>query len=210
MLEYSEFEQTPKETKLSLKLVINVCYNPCPVHLFRVLVLKSAPQVFGEHVDSVIGSPKDYNSNKESGQFAEHYDLRIPPSRDAKDSLSKEDLAGALESVQIKSAERPNGKLEYEYEKEDNLVSVHRSPAVDEFMPIKALNQFSSDWCIKARITRKNDLRPWKNARGEGHLIGIDLIDREGTRIQATAFNDQAHKYDKELEENCVYTFENG
>lgn len=128
----------------------------------------------------------------------------------AKDSLSKEDLAGALESVQIKSAERPTGKLEYEYEERDNLVSVHRSPAVDEFMPIKALNQFSADWCIKARITRKNDLKPWKNARGEGHLLGIDLIDREGTRIQATSFNDQAHKFDKELEENCVYTFENG
>lgn len=67
-------------------------------------------------MDSVIGSPKDYNSNKESGQFAEHYDLRIPASMDAKDSISKSDLAGALESVQIKSAERPNGKLEYEYE----------------------------------------------------------------------------------------------
>ena len=49
----------------------------------------------------MIGSPKDYNSNKDNGQFAEHYDLRIPPSNEGKDSLSKEDLAGALESVQL-------------------------------------------------------------------------------------------------------------
>ena len=77
-------------------------------------------------------------------------------------------------------------------------------------MPIKALNQFCSDWCIKARITKKNDMRNWKNARGEGHLITINLIDREGTQIQGTCFNETARKFDAELEENCVYTFENG
>ena len=64
-------------------------------------MLKNAPQVYGQHLESIIGSPKDFNANKESGQFAEHYDLRIPPNLDGKDSLSKEELAGALESVQL-------------------------------------------------------------------------------------------------------------
>ena len=101
--------------------------------------------------------------------------------------------------------------MERSYEAADNrLVKQGMSPCVDEYMPIKALNQFTSDWCIKARITKKNELRHWKNARGEGHLLGLDLIDKEGTRIQATCFNDVAHKYDAELEENQVYTFENG
>ena len=59
-------------------------------------------------------------------------------------------------------------------------------------MPIKALNQFSNDWVIKARVVKKGEIRNWKNAKGEGKLFNIDLIDREGTLIQATAFNETA------------------
>lgn len=51
------------------------------------------------------------------------------------------------------------------------------------YMPIKALNQFSNDWVIKARIVKKADIRAWKNAKGEGKLLNIDLIDRENTLI---------------------------
>ena len=57
-------------------------------------------------------------------------------------------------------------------------------------MPIKVLNQFSQDWVIKARVVKKGDMRTWSNARGEGRLFSIDLIDRDGTLIQATAFNE--------------------
>lgn len=53
----------------------------------------------------------------------------------------------------------------------------------DAFMPIKALNQFSTDWVIKARLVKKGDLRNWKNAKGEGKLVNVDLIDKEGTLI---------------------------
>ena len=53
----------------------------------------------------------------------------------------------------------------------------------DAYMPIKALNQFSTDWVIKARVVKKADIRNWKNARGEGQLLNIDLVDREGTLI---------------------------
>lgn len=50
-------------------------------------------------------------------------------------------------------------------------------------MPIKALNQFSTDWVIKARVVKKGEVRTWKNARGEGQLVSMDLVDREGTLI---------------------------
>ena len=59
-------------------------------------------------------------------------------------------------------------------------------------MPVKALNQFNKDWCIKVRVLKKNPLRTYKNARGEGCILSFDLIDREGTMIQATCFNDKA------------------
>ena len=39
---------------------------------------------------------------------------------------------------------------------------------------------------------KKGELRTWKNARGEGTIMSIDLVDREGTMIQATGFKDVA------------------
>lgn len=80
----------------------------------------------------------------------------------------------------------------------------------DCYMPIKALNQFSTDWVIKARIVKKAEIKPWKNARGEGQLLNFDLVDKEGTLIQATCFNETAIKMNDLLQTDQVYTFCNG
>jgi len=36
----------------------------------------------------------------------------------------------------------------------------------DMYMPVKALNQFSADWRIKVRVTKKHPIKQWNNARG--------------------------------------------
>lgn len=72
--------------------------------------------------------------------------------------------------------------------------STSSDPMAHAYMPIKALNQFSTDWVIKARIMKKGNMRTWKNDRGEGTIMNIDLIDREGTLIQATGFNETANR----------------
>ncbi len=72
------------------------------------------------------------------------------------------------------------------------------------------MNQFSTDWRVKARLTKKNPLREWTNAKGTGCLLNVELMDKEGTQIQATFFNDGARKYDPLLTENKVYLFSNG
>lgn len=51
------------------------------------------------------------------------------------------------------------------------------------YTPIRCLNNFSTDWKIRARVTKKGDKREWRNAKGEGVLMGVDLIDKEGTQI---------------------------
>ena len=51
----------------------------------------------------------------------------------------------------------------------------------DSFMPVKCLNQFSSDWRIKVRVTKKHDIKTWKNANGTGELFNVDMIDEDGT-----------------------------
>ena len=78
------------------------------------------------------------------------------------------------------------------------------------YTPIKTLNTFNFDWKIKARVTKKHPKRPWKNAKTEGSVFNIELMDNEGTQIVGTFFNDSAEKYFAELEEGQVYTFTGG
>lgn len=61
-----------------------------------------------------------------------------------------------------------------------------------EYTPIKSLNTFLHDWKIKARVTKKHQMRFYKNARGDGSILNIELIDNQGTQIQGTFFNEQA------------------
>ena len=51
------------------------------------------------------------------------------------------------------------------------------------YTPVKVLNQFTSDWRIKVRVTKKYDVKKWNNAGGTGELFTIDLVDAEGTQI---------------------------
>ena len=79
-----------------------------------------------------------------------------------------------------------------------------------QYTPIKSLNTFLFDWKIKARITKKHGKRQWKNAKGQGSILNIELIDGKGDQIQGTFFNDLADKYDDILIENKIYLISNG
>ena len=73
-------------------------------------------------------------------------------------------------------------------------------------MPIKFINNLTIDWCIKARVVKKSQLRPYKNAKGEGVILTLDLIDKDGTIIQGTMFNENAKKWFEKIQEDKVYT----
>lgn len=49
-----------------------------------------------------------------------------------------------------------------------------------EFHPIASLTPYHSRWTIKARVTKKGDMRTWSNQRGEGKLFSVDLLDKQG------------------------------
>jgi replication factor A1 len=50
------------------------------------------------------------------------------------------------------------------------------------FIPIQKLRPFMGGrWRIKARLTKKGEKRNYKNAKGEGSLLNIELMDEEGT-----------------------------
>ncbi|CDW77382.1 UNKNOWN [Stylonychia lemnae] len=76
-----------------------------------------------------------------------------------------------------------------------------------KYMPIKALNVFSRDWIIQAKISRKSEKRFTKNG---GIVFKIEIIDCFGTIIECTFFNEAAKYYEQQLIEDKVYLFSNG
>lgn len=76
--------------------------------------------------------------------------------------------------------------------------------------PIKEINPYSNKWTIKARVTKKTDIKTWNNAKGSGTLFSIDLLDNEGTEIRATFFKEACDKFFPIVAEQGVYTFSAG
>lgn len=73
--------------------------------------------------------------------------------------------------------------------------------------PIFAIEQISpyqNNWTIKARISFKGELKKWQNNRGEGYILNVNLLDSSG-EIRATAFNDNAVKFNEILQEGKAY-----
>ncbi|KAK2718993.1 replication protein A 70 kDa DNA-binding subunit-like [Artemia franciscana] len=75
---------------------------------------------------------------------------------------------------------------------------------IGTIFPVAALTPFQNRWTIKARVTRKSEVRTYSNARGEGKLFSIDLLDASG-EIRATGFNQEVDRFYDMLELNNVY-----
>ena len=65
-------------------------------------------------------------------------------------------------------------------------------------------------WAVRARVTSKADIKHWSNARGEGSLFSIEMLDSSGTDIRATFFKEAVDKFYNMLEVDKVYTFSGG
>lgn len=70
--------------------------------------------------------------------------------------------------------------------------------------PIASLSPYQNKWVIKARVTSKSALRTWSNAKGEGKLFSMDLMDDSG-EIRCTAFKEQCDKFYELIEVDKVY-----
>eukprot|EP00295_Goniomonas_pacifica_P013888 CAMPEP_0175889340 /NCGR_PEP_ID=MMETSP0107_2-20121207/47208_1 /TAXON_ID=195067 ORGANISM="Goniomonas pacifica, Strain CCMP1869" /NCGR_SAMPLE_ID=MMETSP0107_2 /ASSEMBLY_ACC=CAM_ASM_000203 /LENGTH=236 /DNA_ID=CAMNT_0017209963 /DNA_START=162 /DNA_END=869 /DNA_ORIENTATION=- len=70
--------------------------------------------------------------------------------------------------------------------------------------PINTLNPYQQNrWTIRARIIKKN-IRPYKNDRGEGKVMSIDMMDESG-EIRGTSFNQTADKINDVVEAGKCY-----
>ena len=85
-----------------------------------------------------------------------------------------------------------------------------RQGGSSDICPINQLNPYRSTWTIKARVTSKSAKKTWNNARGEGCLFSVDLLDAEGSEIRGTFFKEAVDKFYDMLQEDQVYTFSGG
>ncbi len=75
---------------------------------------------------------------------------------------------------------------------------------------IESLNPYLPSWTIRARITRKSDLRSLPNREDDIKLFNLELIDEDGTSIEATLWRDVAVKLYDTFEEGKVYYISKG
>ena len=87
---------------------------------------------------------------------------------------------------------------------------VRTSASGQPITPISGLNMYSNRWVIRAKVTDKSDIRTWSNAKGEGSLFSVTLLDTSGTDVKCTFFKEAVDKFHPLLEEDRVYTFSGG
>ncbi|ETW00602.1 hypothetical protein, variant [Aphanomyces invadans] len=76
---------------------------------------------------------------------------------------------------------------------------------------IASLNPYSGGrWTIKARVTSRSPVKNWTNARGQGKLCSVDLLDAKGGEIRATLFNDAVDAFYDRLIPNGIFYFSGG
>ena len=85
------------------------------------------------------------------------------------------------------------------------------SSSIDEstIHPIASLTPYNNKWTIKARVISKTELKSWSNAKGEGKLFNMTLMDASG-EIRCTAFKDVAIMFHPLFELNKVYIIGKG
>ena len=98
------------------------------------------------------------------------------------------------------------------YKSEDHKFSEisndENSTDPDNYTPISALSQINPNWIILAKVTNIH-VKPYKNIRGSGRVMNVDLIDHEGSDIQMTGFNESVDKFEGYLKVNKVYRISN-
>jgi len=87
---------------------------------------------------------------------------------------------------------------------------IRTNASSQSFTPISGLNMYSNRWVIRAKITNKSEIRTWSNAKGEGSLFSVVVLDSSGTDVKCTFFKEAVDKFYNLLEEGRVYTFSGG
>lgn len=84
------------------------------------------------------------------------------------------------------------------------------APGATPITPISRLSLYQNRWTIKARVVTKGEIKTWSNAKGEGSLFSVELLDSSGMDIKATMFKEAVEKFYNFFQVNSVYTISGG
>lgn len=109
------------------------------------------------------------------------------------------------------SGTNPYGRLvsPQQQQQQQNQPIVRSNNVSSGITPIGALNMYNNRWTIQARLTVKSDIKTWSNAKGEGSLFSVELLDSTQD-IRATFFKEAVDKFYHMLQVGKVYTFSGG
>lgn len=84
-------------------------------------------------------------------------------------------------------------------------------PGDASVFPISALNPYQSQrWMIKARVTHKGEVKHWKNDRGEGKLMNMELLDKDGGKMRAVVFGEGVDMFEPLIQQGKTYFISRG
>jgi len=75
---------------------------------------------------------------------------------------------------------------------------------------IANINMYQNRFTIKARVTSKGEVKTWSNAKGEGCLLSMEVLDASGTDIRITMFKEAVTKWEPYFKIGDVYTITGG
>lgn len=79
----------------------------------------------------------------------------------------------------------------------------------EQIHPIRELDEYTSGWTIKARVSNKGDVRNWRKEEKSGRVASIDLVDNSG-EIRVTMFSDEIDRFYGNLNVGDVYLIKGG
>lgn len=103
------------------------------------------------------------------------------------------------------SSERSESRSNNFYSNNNNISKIDHNITNSALThPISSLSPYQNKWVIKARVVVKSPIRTWSNAKGDGKLFSMDVMDESG-EIRITAFRDQCDKFYDLIQVDQVY-----
>lgn len=191
------------ELKFGIKIIISDGDNCTQAISLCPEITKSNHQTYINRIISL--------SNYQTGIVSGFICIRV---LEIESILEAEEVIGEPRALEKRIESETPKNILYKFSqpkvKSENIEEDKEREADSFYAPICALSITSSDWTIKARVTKKNKIVVWSKVQSEGKLFSCVLMDNKSDEIQATFFNAAVDLFEPRIQEGHVYTFSGG